>query len=62
MRARWVNFAVDAKPYGLPGEPEWPQYDESDRACLIIGRQDAVVNDVDLHIRSAWGSQVLNRR
>jgi para-nitrobenzyl esterase len=57
-----VSFAVEGKPDGLSGEPEWPAYHEADRACLIIGRQDAVVNDVDLHIRSAWGSQVLNFR
>ena len=62
MRARWVNFAVQGKPNGLPGEPEWPPYDEADRACLIIDRRDAIVNDIDLHIRSAWGNQVLNFR
>ena len=62
MRARWVNFAVEAKPTGLPGEPEWPPYHESDRACLIIDKRDAIVNDIDLHIRATWGSAVLNRR
>jgi para-nitrobenzyl esterase len=62
MRARWVNFATQAKPIGLPGEPEWPPYNESDRPCLLIDRQDALVHDIDLHIRAAWGSQVLNFR
>ena len=62
MRARWVNFAVEAQPNGLPGEPEWPPYHESDRACLIIDRRDAIVNDIDLHIRATWGSAVLNFR
>ena len=62
MRARWVNFAVEAKPNGLPGEPEWPPYHEADRACLIIDRRDAIVNDIDLHIRATWGSQVLSFR
>jgi para-nitrobenzyl esterase len=62
MRARWVNFAVQAKPNGLPGEPEWPPYHEADRACLIIDRRDAIVNDIDLHIRATWGSQVLSFR
>jgi para-nitrobenzyl esterase len=57
-----VNFAVEAKPKGLPGEPEWPPYHESDRACLIIDKRDAIVNDIDLHIRATWGSAVLNRR
>jgi para-nitrobenzyl esterase len=62
MRARWVNFAVEAKPNGLPGEPEWPPYHESDRACLIIDKRDAIVNDIDLHIRATWGNSVLNFR
>src|SRR6478672_602580 len=62
MRARWVNFAVQGKPTGLPGEPEWPPYHEADRACLIIDRRDAIVNDIDLHIRATWGSQVISFR
>jgi para-nitrobenzyl esterase len=62
MRARWVNFAEEAQPNGLPGEPDWPPYHESDRACLIIDRRDAIVNDIDLHIRATWGSAVLNFR
>ena len=62
MRARWLNFATQAKPIGLPGEPEWLPYHESDRACLLIDRRDAIVNDIDLHIRSAWGTEVLNFR
>jgi para-nitrobenzyl esterase len=62
MRARWVNLATQAEPLGLPGEPEWLPYNESDRACLLIDRQDAIVHDIDLHIRAAWGSEVLNFR
>jgi para-nitrobenzyl esterase len=37
-------------------------YQEADRACLLIDRQDTLVNDVDLHIRSAWGSDILTFR
>ena len=62
IRARWLNFATHAKPAGLPGEPEWLPYQDPDRACLLIGRDDTVVNDIDLHIRATWGSQVLNFR
>jgi para-nitrobenzyl esterase len=62
MRARWLNFATQAKPIGLPGEPEWVSYYEADRACLIIDRQDVMVNDIDVHIRAAWGDAVLNFR
>jgi para-nitrobenzyl esterase len=59
IQSRWRNFATQGKPLGLDGEPEWLPYQEADRACLVIDRQDAVVNDVDLHIRSTWGGQVL---
>ena len=62
IRARWRNFATQGKPLGLAGEPEWLPYQEADRACLVIDREDSVVNDVDLHIRSAWGSDVLTFR
>jgi len=62
IQARWRNFATQGKPLGLDDEPEWLPYQEADRACLVIDRQDTVVNDVDLHIRSAWGSQVLSFR
>jgi para-nitrobenzyl esterase len=62
IQARWRNFATQGKPLGLDGEPEWLPYQAADRACLVIDRQDTVVNDVDLHIRSAWGSEVLSFR
>jgi para-nitrobenzyl esterase len=62
IQARWRNFAIQGKPLGLDGEPEWRSYQETDRACLLIDRQDTVVNDVDLHIRSAWGDEVLSFR
>ena len=62
IRARWLNFAIQAKPTGLPGEPEWPPYREPDRACLLIDRQDAVASDIDTHIRATWGTEVLNFR
>ena len=62
VRARWLNFATHAKPAGLPGEPEWLPYQEPDRASLLIGRQDTVVNDIDADIRATWGTQVLNFR
>jgi para-nitrobenzyl esterase len=62
MRARWLNFATQSKPIGPAGEPEWLPYQSSDRACLVIDKQDRVVSDIDLHIRAAWGSEVLNFR
>jgi para-nitrobenzyl esterase len=62
IRSRWCNFATHGKPLGLEGQPEWLPYQEADRACLLIDRHDTVVNDVDLHIRTAWGSEVLSFR
>ncbi len=62
IRARWINFATHAKPIGLPDEPYWTPYQEADRACLVIGRHDRVVHDVDSHIRGAWGSDILHFR
>jgi para-nitrobenzyl esterase len=62
IQTRWRNFATQGKPLGADGEPEWLPYQEADRACLLIDRQDSVVNDVDLHIRSAWGTEVLSFR
>jgi para-nitrobenzyl esterase len=62
IQERWRNFATHGKPLGLDGEPEWLPYQASDRACLVIDREDSVVNDVDLHIRSTWGTEVLSFR
>ncbi len=62
VRTRWINFAAHAKPAGPAGDPEWMPYQESDRACLIIGRHDAVAHDVDANIRAAWGSQMVSFR
>jgi para-nitrobenzyl esterase len=62
VRARWVNFATQGKPVGLPGEPEWLPYQEADRASLLIGREDTMVSDIDTDIRATWGQQILSFR
>lgn len=62
MRARWLNFAAQGKPIGLPDEPAWLAYQEPDRACLVIDREDSVVHDLDRDIRALWGDRVLNFR
>ena len=62
VRTRWVNFATHGKPAGPPGEPDWTAYQEADRACLIIDKRDTVANDVDAHIRAAWGSEMVSFR
>jgi len=59
-RARWLNFADQGKPIGLPGEPEWIPYQDSGRASLVINRTDSVVKDLDRDIRTVWGDRVLN--
>jgi para-nitrobenzyl esterase len=62
VRTRWVNFATQGKPVGLPGEPDWLPYQEPDRTSLLIGREDTVVSDIDTDIRATWGNQILNFR
>ncbi len=62
VQTRWINFATQSKPTGPVGEPEWTPYQGTDRACLIIDKRDAVVHDVDAHIRAAWGSEVVGFR
>lgn len=62
VRTRWVNFATQGKPVGLPGEPDWPRYREPDWESLLIERHDTVVSDIDSGIRATWGTQVLNFR
>lgn len=59
VRARWVSFAVDGTPAGLPGEPEWPPFDAADRHTMVIAKKDRVVEDLDRDIRAAWGDEVL---
>ncbi|ETW21269.1 carboxylesterase/lipase family protein [Mycobacterium gastri] len=62
LRTRWVNFARHGNPTGPAGEPDWPPYDDADRACLIINKTDTVARDLDGHIRAAWGGQVVGFR
>jgi para-nitrobenzyl esterase len=62
VRARWLNFAIAGKPVGLPGEPEWPPYQEADRACLVVDKDDRIVHDLDAEIRQMWGTEVLSFR
>jgi para-nitrobenzyl esterase len=62
MRARWRNFAVRGEPAGLSGDPQWRPYRSDDRATLVIDKRDAVVDDLDAHLRLAWGDDVLSFR
>jgi para-nitrobenzyl esterase len=55
VQARWLNFAAVDLPIGLLGEPRWPPYRSSDRACLVIERRDQVLNDLDRAIRAMRG-------
>lgn len=62
VRTRWANFASNGKPEGPAGEPDWTPYQEADRACLLIGKRDTIVNDVDAPIRAAWGTRMVSFR
>ncbi|AFM17496.1 carboxylesterase type B [Mycolicibacterium chubuense NBB4] len=62
LRTRWTNFARHGVPSGPAGEPQWHPYDADDRATLVIDKKDAVVHDLDAHVRRAWGDDVLSFR
>jgi para-nitrobenzyl esterase len=62
MQTRWLNFANYGEPDGLAGEPQWPRYQDPERACLLINKRDTVVHDVDARIRGAWGAQMVSFR
>ncbi|TFV57377.1 carboxylesterase/lipase family protein [Mycobacterium sp. PS03-16] len=57
MRARWTGFAAAGEP---GGSPRWRAYRSDDRATLVIDGDDAVVDDLDGPLRTAWGDQVLS--
>jgi para-nitrobenzyl esterase len=60
VRARWTNFATNNQPSAPGGEPQWRPYAADDRATLVIDQQDTVVDDLDAHVRRAWGDDVLS--
>ena len=60
VRARWTNFATNNQPSAPGGEPQWRPYAADDRATLVIDKQDTVVDDLDAHVRRAWGDDVLS--
>ena len=62
MQNRWISFAVDGHPQGLPGDPEWLPYESGRRSTLVFDRQDSAVDDLDRELREAWGNDVLNFR
>lgn len=62
VRRRWVAFAAGGQPAGAPGEPVWRPYRRDDRAALLIGKEDKVVADLDRHLHTAWGAEILNFR
>jgi para-nitrobenzyl esterase len=62
MQTRWLNFANYGEPDGVAGEPQWPRYQDPERACLLIDKRDTVVHDVDARIRGAWGAQMVSFR
>ena len=62
MRTRWTRFAVNGTPAGPAGTAQWRPYSGDDRASLVIGRDDHVVDDLDRDLRAAWGDEVLSFR
>ncbi len=57
MRTRWTGFART----GNPGD-DWRPYTATDRATLVIDREDRLVDDLDGPLRAGWGDVVLSFR
>lgn len=64
MRARWCSFAAGEEPTAGPGQVRWRPYRPEDRATLLIGAEDTLVDDPDPdHVqRATWGADVLSFR
>jgi para-nitrobenzyl esterase len=59
VQRRWLGFAATGDPGGDTDAPEWPLYDETARATLVIDHGERVVDDPDAAIRTAWGDEVI---
>ncbi len=59
LQARWLGFARDGQPDAPGDAPEWPLYDGTTRATLVIDHGETVVDDPDAVIRAAWGDEVI---
>jgi para-nitrobenzyl esterase len=55
MSEAWIAFARDGDP-STPALPEWPAYDPTRRATMLLGDECRVVNDPDAEIRRLWAT------
>ena len=53
MRAFWTSFARDGVP-AAAGEPDWPAYDTTTRATLLLDATRRVEADYDGAVRAFW--------
>ncbi|ESQ88584.1 hypothetical protein ABAC460_15405 [Asticcacaulis sp. AC460] len=49
----WASFARTGKP-ASPGAPDWPRYDVTSRAVMLVDADCKVVNDPDGAARKLW--------
>ncbi|KAA0022440.1 carboxylesterase/lipase family protein [Antrihabitans cavernicola] len=59
IQRRWLAFAAHGVPAAIDGSKHWPSYNEESRATLLIDSTDAVIDDPDKDLRSAWGDEVM---
>ncbi|MBW8882710.1 MAG: carboxylesterase/lipase family protein, partial [Asticcacaulis sp.] len=55
LSALWASFARTGKP-STPGAPDWPRYDTSRRATMLVDSRCRVVDDPDGAERKLWES------
>jgi para-nitrobenzyl esterase len=53
MREYWVRFAQTGIP-AADNQPQWPEYDTTDRSVLLLDGELSVVGDFDGEIRKVW--------
>ncbi len=58
MQARWLAFGRSGNP-ACESQPDWPNYDATTRATLLINKTDSVSDNPDPNIRAAWGDEIL---
>ncbi|MCB1685436.1 MAG: carboxylesterase/lipase family protein [Pseudomonadales bacterium] len=55
MSSAWIAFARDGDP-NTPVLPEWPEYDSTQRATMVLDETCTVLKDPDAAVRLLWAT------